>query len=102
MIKKLQNLEKQTKYNILVITFALSLFMAITINAFISMIYVSTTIQNVEHEFMSLSLNGGYYEVNGHKMGVPIFVNAIGVLFLWILMIVHTLKEIKRPNTSFS
>ena len=102
MIKKLQNLEKHTKYNVLLITFVLSLFIVITVNAFISMIHVSAVIQNVEHEFIAFSLSQGYYEVNGHKMGVPIFVNVVGVLFLWILMIMHTIKEIKRPSTSFS
>jgi hypothetical protein len=102
MIKKLQNLEKHTKYNVLLITFVLSLFIVITVNAFISMIYVSAVIQNVEHEFIALSLSEGYYEVNGHKMGVPIFVNIVAMLFLWILMILHTIKEINKPTSYFS
>lgn len=102
MIKRLQKLETQTKYNVLLITFVLSLFLVITFNAFVSMIYVAAVIQDVKHEFIEFSYREGYYEVNGQKMGVPIIVNVVVIFFLWMLMIRHTLKEIAKPTASFS
>lgn len=91
-MRNIQNLEKQAKYNLLITTFALAAFMVLVLNVLYAIIYMLDLIKDPNFETISLTFNDGYYEINGKQMGVSIFFNSIGILFLWILMLYHTIK----------
>ena len=96
MIQKIQKLEKKAKFGLLASTFALALFSVLVINALIFIIYIMEIINAPDFDTISLSFQQGYYTINGEKIGASIFFNFIGVLFVWVLMIFHTLKSIHK------
>ena len=100
MINRMDKLETQTKFSLLITTLALAIFVILIGNTLISMIYILEWIKMPNYDSLLLSLKEGYYTINGQKMGVSIFWNVIGVLFLWGLMVYHTLRTINRPFVS--
>lgn len=94
MIRNLQNLDNQTKYSLLLTTFALAIFVMFVLNVAISIIYMLDLIKQPDFETISLSVRDGYYTLNGKEIGAPIFFNIISFFAIWFLMISHTLKSI--------
>lgn len=96
MIQKIQKLEKKAKMGLLASTFALALFSVLVINALVFIIYIMEIINEPDFDTISLSFKEGYYTINGDKIGASIFLNLIGVLFIWVLMIYDTLRSIHK------
>jgi hypothetical protein len=96
MIGKIQKLDKKAKIELLATTLALAIFVVLIVNVLISIVYVLELIKAPDFETIWFSFERGYYTINSKKMGVPIALNFIGVLFLWILMVFHTLKSINK------
>ena len=94
MIRNIQNLDNQTKYSLLITTFALALFAMFVLNVAISIIYMLDLIKQPDFETISLSVSNGYYAINGKKIGAPIFINIIAFFTIWFLMTCHTIKSI--------
>lgn len=94
MMRNIQNLEKQTKYNLLITTFTLATFIVLVLNAFYAIIYMFDIIKESDFETISIAFKHGYYEINSKQIGVSIFFNIIGILFFWVLMLYHTIKSI--------
>lgn len=96
MIQKMQKLEKKAKLGLLTSTFALAIFSVLVINALVFIIYIMQLINAPDFDTISLSFKEGYYTINGDKVGASVFVNLIGILFLWGLMIYDTLRSIHK------
>ncbi|SFB01103.1 hypothetical protein SAMN05660845_1295 [Flavobacterium swingsii] len=94
MIRHIQNLDTQTKYSLLITTFALALFVMFVLNVAISIIYMLDLIKQPDFETISMSVRDGYYTLNGKKIGAPIFFNIIAFFLAWFLMTCHTIKSI--------
>lgn len=100
MIRRMNKLERQTKFSLLITTLALAMFVILIANALIVTVYLLELIKTPNYDSVLFSFKEGYYAINNIKMGVPIFWNVIGVLFLWALMVFHTLKTINKPFVS--
>jgi hypothetical protein len=96
MIEKIQKLEKKAKLSILTSTLALAVFSVVVINSLFFIVYIMQLINAPDFDTISLSFKSGYYTVNGEKMGASIFVNLVGVLVLWALMVYDTLRSIHK------
>ena len=96
MIGKIQKLDKKAKFEMLATTLALAIFVVLVVNVLISIVYVLELIKAPDFEAIWFSFERGYYTINSKKMGAPIALNFIGVLFLWILMVFHTLRSINK------
>ncbi|TGD58539.1 hypothetical protein [Flavobacterium humi] len=100
MIREIQKLEKQAKYNLLITTLALAIFVILIVNILIATVYMLELIKEPNYDSILLSFKEGYYTINGKKMGVSIFFNFMGIFALWGLMIFHTLKTMNKPIIS--
>lgn len=96
MISKIQKLDRQAKFSLLTSTLALAIFAVLVLNILISIVYVLELIKEPNFNTIWVSFQDGYYTINDNKIGVSIYVNCLGVLFFWFLMVLHTLKSIKR------
>lgn len=94
MIRNIQNLDNQTKYSLLITTFALAIFVMFILNVAVSIIYMLDLIKQPNFETISLSIKEGYYAINDKVIGIPIVLNIIAFLVVWFLMICHTIKSI--------
>lgn len=94
MIRNIQNLDNQTKYSLLITTFALAIFVMFILNVAVSIIYMLDLIKQPNFETISLSIKDGYYAINDKVIGIPIVLNIIAFLVVWFLMICHTIKSI--------
>jgi hypothetical protein len=100
MLGKIQKLERQAKFSLLLTTLALAIFVVLIANILIATVYMLELINTPNYNSVLLSFKEGYYTINGKKMGVSIACNAIGILFLWGLMVYHTLKTINKSFVS--
>ena len=94
MIRNIQNLDNQTKYSLLITTFALAIFVMFILNVAVSIIYMLDLIKQPNFETISLSIKDGYYAINDKVIGIPIVLNIIAFLVVLFLMICHTIKSI--------
>jgi uncharacterized membrane protein SpoIIM required for sporulation len=102
MINKIQRLENNTRFSILITTLAIAVFMVLSINAVISLVYVSQLVQQLDYEYVSFSYSNGYYTINNHKIGIPLFFNLLAIILLWYFMVSYTLKIINKQIDVFS
>ncbi|WP_395046706.1 hypothetical protein [Flavobacterium sp.] len=94
MIRHIQNLDNQTKYSLLITTFALAIFVMFILNVAVSIIYMLDLIKQPDFETISLSVKEGYYAINDKIIGIPIVLNIIAFFLVWFIMICHTIKSI--------
>jgi hypothetical protein len=97
MIEKIQKLDYDIRCSVLITTLAIAIFMVVSINALMSVIYISKLIQQLDYESISFSFNDGYFVINNHEEGLSLFFNFIGIIGLWFFMVLHTIKVINKP-----
>jgi hypothetical protein len=102
MIEKIQKLENNTRFSILATTLAIALFMVLSINAVVSLVYVSKLVQQLDYEYISFSFSNGYYTINNHQIGIPLFFNFTAAIALWYFMVSYTIKSINKRIDAFS
>lgn len=100
MIGRIKKTEKQAKFSLLITTLALAIFVILIANILVATVFMLELINTPNYDSVLLSFKEGYYTINGKKMGVSIICNVIGILFLWSLMLYHTLRTINKSFVS--
>ncbi|WP_310554637.1 hypothetical protein [Flavobacterium sp.] len=99
MSQKTQKIEKEVKYTLLLSTLGLSIYAILALNLLLITLNISELINEIDFDKISITFIDGFYALNGKKIGVSIFYNIIMLFIIWFLMILHTLKVIKKPIT---
>ncbi len=102
MIEKIQKLENNTRFSILATTLAIAVFMVFSINAVISLVHISKLVQQLDYEYITFSFSNGYYTINNHQIGIPLFFNLMAIMALWYFMVSYTVKVINKHIDVFS
>lgn len=95
MIKKIQKFKFKSTF--LLSTFLLAFYMIIALNMLVIIFYLSDIINQIDFDTISISIQKGYYVLNGKKIGIPILYSFVALILVWLLIIVHTLKVINKP-----
>ena len=89
------------KIDLLLTTLGLSVFSMLIINLIITFFSIQDLIKYTDLEEFSLVVKDGYYYVNSYKIEASFSFNIFGILFLWIIMMWHTLKTVNKTIASF-
>lgn len=101
MKKLLPNSYTYFKLDLLLTTLGLSVFSMIIINLIITFFCIQDLIKYTDLENFSLAVKDGYYYVNNYKIEASFWFNIFGVIFLWLVMLWHTLKTVNKTIASF-
>ncbi|GAA4760576.1 hypothetical protein GCM10023230_06860 [Flavobacterium hankyongi] len=71
------------------------------INLIITFFSIQDLIKYTDLDEFSLAVKDGYYYVNNYKIEAPFIFNIFGIVFLWIIMIWHTLKTVNKTIATF-
>ena len=89
------------KIDLLLTTLGLSVFSMLIINLIITFFSIQDLIKYTDLEEFSLVVKDGYYYVNSYKIEASFSFNIFGIIFLWIIMMWHTLKTVNKTIASF-
>lgn len=89
------------KLELLLTTLGLSIFSMIIINLIITFFSIQDLIKYTDLENFSIAVKDGYYYVNNYKIEASFSFNIFGVIFLWLIMLWHTLKTVNKTIASF-
>lgn len=89
------------KLDLLLTTLGLSIFSMLIINLIITFFSIQDLIKYTDLDDFSLVVKDGYYYVNSYKIEASFTFNLFGIVFLWIIMIWHTLKTVNKTIASF-
>ncbi len=89
------------KLDLLLTTLGLSIFFMLIINLIITFFSIQDLIKYTDLDEFSLAVKDGYYYVNNYKIEAPFIFNIFGIVFLWIIMIWHTLKTVNKTIATF-
>lgn len=90
-----------SKLELLLTTLGLSVFSMLVINLIITFFCIQDLIKYTDLETFSFAIKDGYYYVNSYKIEASFAFNAFGVIFLWIVMLWHTLKTVNKTIANF-
>lgn len=90
-----------SKIDILLTTLGLSVFSMLVINIIITFFCIQDLIKYTDLETISFTVKEGFYYVNEYKIEASIAFNFVGVIFLWVVMLWHTLKTVNKTIASF-
>lgn len=89
------------KPKMLVSTFGLALLVILILNLFFVLQLIESNIHNPYFNISAFKINRGYLVLCGKKFGMKIISNIVLLIFIWVLMLTHTLKSINKKNTLF-
>ena len=98
MKKEFQHTDQSIRRDVILSSFALSVFIVLSFNAMISILVVSKFIEELDFDRIVMSFQNGYYTLNNQPVGVPLIVNLAIMLLLWYLMVWDTFRVIKKPE----
>lgn len=95
MVEKIQ--KSKFKSKLLLSTFLLAFYMIFALNLLVIIVCLSEIINQIDFNVVSISIYKGYYALNDIKIGIPILYSFIGLVLIWFLIIIHTLRVINKP-----
>ncbi|RTY95828.1 hypothetical protein [Flavobacterium sp. GT3R68] len=98
MKETIQHLDNRAKFSLLTSTLGFAILILLIVNLLDLIMYMLLLLQEPSFDSIILSLKEGHYAINGKKMGLSLFYNFMVLLFLWALIIWHTLKTINNPS----
>lgn len=90
---------KSLKFNLLTSTFWLAFYLVFAINVLFILFNVKELINEIELERVVISIENGFYTLNGIRIGLSIITNIICLILIWFWLITNTLKSINKPIT---